>query len=83
MYFARCQAFSKIKSVYAEFTLPVVYTSKVNSVKIVVSVYIYCHCVITKRNFAAVKIKKELYHQKSFVGKKQKSPFNFRFFRLR
>ena len=41
----QCLAFSKIKLVYTEFTVAVVYIVEVNSAKTVVALYIYIDIV--------------------------------------
>ena len=37
---AQCHVFLKIKLIYIEFTFAVVYTAEVNSVKMVISLYL-------------------------------------------
>ena len=54
----RWQVFSKTNFVYTEFTFPVFYTAKANSVKTVVSLSLHWYCLITKTKFRYCKNKK-------------------------
>ena len=49
--------FLKIKLVFTEFTFPVVYTAKASSVKMVVSLYVHSHCVISKTKLSLLQKK--------------------------